>query len=308
MTLDQARDLLTQVVTELKPVSRDPRGVLGAALGLRLVRHGAKDLQREFGFEKLSQFIQARCPDLVVRRDAGAMDVLIDFASPGQREDSDGVRALPPRPLMTRGTARERVSPEVWRAVLLGGQQATYVNRQTGEVVGGLPVDARTDEWVQLPLMPQHQQQAVVEAARTVITEVVSDDEIRREVLAALERAKAASSPILHMSNSLGSLSRLWPAWNGIRVSAVFEHVRQETGIDMRQGASPTPSSSVSPGRPTPLQPARQPKAVTQVDSAFLEDLRGALRYAIDRMSLSELLELRVPAEYLVAGRPHGER
>jgi len=318
MTVEEARDLITQTVAEMKPLSRHPRGVLGAAVGVRLARRGARDLHRAFGFEKLSQFIEAHCPALIVRREEGTVDILIDTVAPNEGAPPSEPQPVKPRDISMRGSTRDRVDSDIWRAVLFGAQHIAYVHRESGRIAPGpLPPGEERDSWVRLDYMSQAEQAGIVETVRAAITDIVSNEDLRMALLAALDKAKGGGSPILDFSNVLGAASRLWPVWNTIRVKAVLDHVARSTGVDLRHHRTATPETKVPPervsvsstppstytGPPTSRPPEAMQTRAEKPGVAYrdqtVEGLRRVIKQAIDEMSLREILELRLPVEYM---------
>jgi hypothetical protein len=144
--------------------------------------------------------------------------------------------------------------------------------------------------------------------------QIITNAEVRSEVLAALEKAKASEAPILEFSNTMTALYRSSVDWNIRRISAVFGYVLESTGIDLRSVRGTqmeTPPRPIS-DRPTSEVVVPSPRTAMPVAPASedVSRLRQMIKDAIDMMNVRDLLEMKLPVEslYAVMTRRLGER
>ena len=305
MTLEEAHRLLVEIVSELKPKSRHPEGVLSADVGWRLAKAGHKGLAAQFGYPKLSAFIEAMCQGpLVVRRDVlGAQDVLIDLA------DSVAPVETVSRSVVTNGrrgsqsriTGLVSIKPQIWNAVLKG-EREIYINEQ-GHTSLAAPADA--ENWKQLGMLPAEHQQRILGHAEEIAQDISSTG-VREAMMAELKRAQGAAHPLTEFGNVVAGLHQFSKAWHMARIGAVVDFVKASTGLDedkIMVSTSYRPqmpvqramATKVTPTRRTP-RPAMRSIPFSEASSPLDEDLRRQLlKQAIDVMPLKDLLELRIP-------------
>lgn len=289
MTLEQAHQLLVQVVTELKPLSRSPEGVLGARLAGALVQRGHGDLHRQFHFDKLGQFISERCqPPLVVRRAPPLLDILIDLA------DADTSVAPGTSPDVVPPKKPGRIEPSIWRAVLSPDSPQTYIDTTGRPVVGKIPPG--TDGYKRVERMSLEDQVAVLDGIREQVGAAVKNPQVCQAILDSLDAAKGSEAPILEFSKTMSALYWFSNLWNSARIKAVLEFVSHSTGVTPGESTSGTTSArSFATVSPRYRVPTAHP--VERSVSDPLEGLRDAVVEAVERMSLRDLLDLKLPVE-----------
>lgn len=305
MTLEDARTLIQNIVVDLK---RAGKPVLGASIGWELSRQHIKDLPREFGYEKLVDFLRDQCqPPLVIGQIPGS-DVTIDLAESSGDDSSRVVKGAPPA---TSSALRrvEKIEPRVWWAVLSTRPSETYVH-SSGRVLSGAQPGTLDEEWKRVERMPTEQQAQLLEdVAGLLDSSGVQNQEVREIVMAAAAHAASSDMPILEFSNTVSPLYRFSTAWHFRRVNAVLDYLLSSTGVNLRRlpGATTEGRSTTRAVRPTGDAGSSVRSAVPSAalpgrpaDSGEeLEGLRQIAKHAIDRMSVRELLDLRLPLESL---------
>lgn len=286
-TIESAQQVLVEIVRDHLKTFPHRRGVLVAVLGAELSNRGLRGIHHKFGSEKLASFVRDRCqPPLQIFRAPNGSDYLVGLA-----DDAPRLRST-----ITSGSWAT-VEPRVWKAVLSDRAPNTFIGPDRRVEVGAT---AATDGWKQVSFMPQSEQGALLDQVRTNLAGLGGNEEVRNAIVSTLEKAKAANAPILEFSNTMTALYRTCQDWNRRRIEAVFRHVAESTGIDLRTHEVPRHLNQPGPveqeRQVSESQPLERTVAVptpSQGDDAA--ELRKMVKEAVDVMNLHDLLELRLP-------------
>lgn len=233
---------------------------------------------RDYGYKKFVELLRAG-------HDAGRFELVTVEGHPHIVPTS----ATPAKRPVEQG----RLRPDLWTTLVSWDNGIRYWDRRNRRAIfvptddhGALAWDAAPERWVEIDSIPmQEQLEWMVDFA---------NDQSESSQVLLLESLKGA--PRGEFKRCLGDLG-LTSAWRTRLRQRVTEHASDWAAraklppasiLDMtpRQASTPTPKV---PATPTPAG-----------DDGEAARLRARLHHIIDRMSLSELAHLQVPASYLL--------
>jgi hypothetical protein len=217
MTVEDARRIVVEYVSDYLSRNPNEKGMLGSELGQNLSSSGHRLVYRNFGSKGLLDFLRSHCtPPLVLSFEGFSGDPMISLE--------------PGTPRLLR---KKFVDPSVWHSSINPSGRQTYVNPDGKILQSGIKPEG---DWTKIPLMSHERQLEILERGRlAIMASIPTNHELWPVIFEAMGKARASKSPILEFSKTMSALFRTSSVWHDLRVREVFEFVRESTGVELRE-------------------------------------------------------------------------
>ena len=266
--------------------ANDPSGGMTAARAGFLVRQTLETTPEQVGLSKFRDALDELARRNRIRVGANSKDALAiwlpDRAAmePADGESVSSAGQSPAPPFLPR------LRNSLWLAFVSESPVGKrYLHRQTGHIVVGREAPPSSEGWIEIPAVTPETEKAA--ADRFVQENNLDGDEDLQTALQSDTWYKDFPERLKQIDDGL---SRQWNRSRSQRVHAIVEPWRQSNDI---------PANLIYEPETEKQQPNQRGREASRSDNAG--DLRSMLLQAIDRMSVDELMELRIPARYLIA-------